>query len=119
MAHKSDPQPNDTARRWALRFTAGATATGCLWGLSASILLLTDDPSYHVFIAFVLGGMIAGSVTIDAAFLPLCLALGRRGDAGHFGFFSARPEPTSGTRASCPRLLSWRFCYWACAPIVG
>ncbi|TDX59702.1 diguanylate cyclase (GGDEF)-like protein [Methylosinus sp. sav-2] len=95
--YKSEPQPDDAARRWALRFTAGATATGCLWGLSASILLLTDDPSFHVFIAFVLGGMIAGSVTIDAAFLPAMLGFGAPTAMPAILAFFARPEPTSGT----------------------
>lgn len=58
--YRREPGPDERASRWAKRFAAGATATGCVWGLTASVILLTPDPAYHAFIAFVLGGMIAG-----------------------------------------------------------
>ena len=68
--YRREPGPDERASRWAKRFAAGATATGCVWGLTASVILLTPDPAYHAFIAFVLGGMIAGSITGTSAYLP-------------------------------------------------
>ena len=55
---------------WARVFTLHALAAGCLWGLSASVILMTPDPVYYDFIVFVLGGMMAGGV--------VCLAVNRR-----------------------------------------
>ncbi|WP_253713719.1 sensor domain-containing diguanylate cyclase [Bradyrhizobium sp. WD16] len=60
----------DSARRWAYGFTLGSFATGCLWGLLATVVLRTDAPVYHVFASFVVGGMTAGAVLRNSAFLP-------------------------------------------------
>jgi diguanylate cyclase (GGDEF)-like protein/PAS domain S-box-containing protein len=68
--YRREPQSNETASNWARRFAIGTTLTGCLWGLSGSVVLLTPDPTYHAFIAFVLGGMTAGAVARDSAHLP-------------------------------------------------
>jgi len=57
-----EPQKAELAERWGWRYAAGATATGCLWGLTAAGILITPDPAYHAFIAFVVGGMMAGAV---------------------------------------------------------
>ena len=46
-------QPAEAAASWALRFTVGAIATGCLWGVIGSVLLLASDPPHLAFIAFV------------------------------------------------------------------
>lgn len=43
------PQPADKYLNWALRFTIGSTVTGCLWGLTASVVPLTGDPVYQTF----------------------------------------------------------------------
>ena len=59
-----------TTRSWVRAFTLHALATGCLWGLSASVILMTPDPIYYDFIVFVLGGMMAGGV--------VCLAVNMR-----------------------------------------
>ena len=56
------PQEVEFAATWGWRFAAGATATGCLWGLTAAGILITPNPAYHAFIAFVVGGMMAGAV---------------------------------------------------------
>jgi diguanylate cyclase (GGDEF)-like protein len=63
-------QSTEAAMAWGRRFTFGAAATGCLWGLLGSAILLTPDPAYHAFVAFVLGGMVAGAVLSHAAYLP-------------------------------------------------
>jgi diguanylate cyclase (GGDEF)-like protein/PAS domain S-box-containing protein len=64
------PQEAEFAATWGWRFAAGATATGCFWGLTAAGILITPYPAYHAFIAFVVGGMMAGAVAGDSAFLP-------------------------------------------------
>jgi diguanylate cyclase (GGDEF)-like protein/PAS domain S-box-containing protein len=64
------PQPAETAPSWALHFTVGATATGCLWGLIGSVLLLTSDPAHLAFIAFVVGGLTAGAAVINSPSPP-------------------------------------------------
>lgn len=68
--YRREPRPAETALIWARRYTIGAIATGSLWGLASSALLLTPDPVYHAFIAFVIGGMTAGAVTINSSYLP-------------------------------------------------
>ena len=64
------PPQMQTAANWGWRYAAGATATGCLWGLTAAGILITPNPGDHAFIAFVVGGMMAGAVAGDFAFLP-------------------------------------------------
>jgi diguanylate cyclase (GGDEF)-like protein len=49
---------------------AGSAATGATWGLLAWPILTIPGLAYPVFIAFVLGGMTAGAVLLDAAYLP-------------------------------------------------
>jgi diguanylate cyclase (GGDEF)-like protein len=61
------------APRWGRIFALGAFATGALWGLSGSIILITPDPVYHSFIVFVLGGMVAAGIVGNAAYLPAML----------------------------------------------
>ena len=51
----------EATKRWGLVFTLGTFATGLLWGLLAAVIFVTDDHVYHVFVAFVLGGMTAGA----------------------------------------------------------
>lgn len=60
----------ESARAFTRRFAVGATLTGCLWGAAASSIWLTPDPTFHAFVVFVAGGMAAGAVTTNAAYLP-------------------------------------------------
>jgi diguanylate cyclase (GGDEF)-like protein/PAS domain S-box-containing protein len=55
---------------WGRLFTLGAFLTGCLWGLTGSIVFVTPNPIDHVFIVFVLGGMVAAGIVGNAASLP-------------------------------------------------
>lgn len=64
------PPRAELAATWGWRFAAGAAATGCLWGLMAAGIFLTPEPAVHAFIAFTIGGMMAGAVAGDSAFLP-------------------------------------------------
>jgi diguanylate cyclase (GGDEF)-like protein/PAS domain S-box-containing protein len=65
-------QSHDSGREvnWAKRFTVGAAATGLLWGLAGSAVLVSPDPVAHVVVTFVLGGMTVGAVLQDSAYLP-------------------------------------------------
>ncbi len=49
---------------------AGSAATGAAWGLLAWPILTIPGLTYPVFIIFVLGGMTAGAVLLDAPYLP-------------------------------------------------
>jgi len=64
------PPQREMAGIWGWRYAAGATATGCLWGLTAAGIFVTPNPADHAFIAFVVSGMLAGAVAGDSAFLP-------------------------------------------------
>jgi len=55
---------------WARRFTLGAAVTGCLWGLSASVVFVSPDPVAQIVVTFVLGGMTVGAVFQQSAYLP-------------------------------------------------
>jgi diguanylate cyclase (GGDEF)-like protein len=62
-------------RRWtsasvARAAVAGSAVTGVIWGLLAWPILTIPGLVYPVFIVFVLGGMSAGAVLLDAAYLP-------------------------------------------------
>jgi len=59
---------------WARTFTVNAFVAGCLWGLAASVILMTPDPIYYNFIVFVLGGTMAGGVVCIAANMRAMLA---------------------------------------------
>ncbi len=54
---------------WATRFTVGVAAMGCLWGLTASVVLLSPDPIAHVMVTFVLGGTVGAFFQLSA-YLP-------------------------------------------------
>lgn len=63
-------QDEKTAAIWGWRFAAGAAVTGSLWGAAAAAILAARAPVESTLIAFVAGGMSAGAVAGDAAFLP-------------------------------------------------
>ena len=73
LRYRTKVRGAETAQRWGRLFTLGAFATGCLWGLTASIVLVTPDPISHVFIVFVLGGMMAAGIVSNTAYLPAML----------------------------------------------
>ncbi|MEP7088483.1 MAG: EAL domain-containing protein [Nocardioidaceae bacterium] len=59
---------------WARMFTVNAFVAGCLWGLSASVILVTPDPAYYNFIVFVLGGTTTGGIVCISINLRAMLA---------------------------------------------
>jgi diguanylate cyclase (GGDEF)-like protein/PAS domain S-box-containing protein len=70
---RADPGP-DRAQLWARRWTAGVLALGCLWGLAGLSILVIHDPIRMLFMFFVLGGMVAGGLVSNAAYLPAAYA---------------------------------------------
>ena len=67
---KSATHDKEVAPKWGRYFVIGSTLTGCVWGVLASVIFMSDDPVYYVFVAFLLGGMVAGATLRDAAYLP-------------------------------------------------
>jgi diguanylate cyclase (GGDEF)-like protein len=89
------PQSAETAGRWGQRFVVGAAVTGCLWGLAGSAILLTPDRAYQAFTAFVLGGMVAGAILTDSAYLPALIAFVAPAILPATLAFLSRPDPMS------------------------
>ncbi len=65
--------PGNAARRGAI-YMAGAFVTAATWGLTGSVVLVTPDPVYHVVVVFVIGGMMAGGIVANAAYLGAMFA---------------------------------------------
>lgn len=64
------PGAADT-ERWLVYFYAGATASGAVWGSAAWLLYPVDAVVHQVFVAFVLGGMVAGAVSLLTPVFPV------------------------------------------------
>jgi len=65
----------EQAPHWGRLHTVFAALSGGLWGAAAAAVVFgADSIVYHVFLAFVIGGMGAGAVAANAAHLPALLA---------------------------------------------
>jgi hypothetical protein len=60
--------------RWRFWAIVGATASGVVWGSAAWLLYPAMNVAHQVFVAFILGGMVAGSVATLAPVFPAFLA---------------------------------------------
>jgi hypothetical protein len=58
---------------WRFFVIAGAAASGIVWGAAAWLLFPPMNIAHQVFVAFMLGGMVAGSVTTLAPVFPAFL----------------------------------------------
>ncbi|HEY0307672.1 MAG TPA: EAL domain-containing protein [Acidobacteriaceae bacterium] len=67
------PEP-ETIRLWGWAFTVGAFMTGCLWSFTGSVVLVTAEPLYNLFALFLLGGMLAGCIIRNSAYMPVVYA---------------------------------------------
>lgn len=63
-----DPQP------WNRKFLAGTLASGLLWGAVSIVAFPETSIPHQLFLAFVLGGMIAGATAVYAALPEAFLA---------------------------------------------
>jgi hypothetical protein len=63
--------------RWRTYVIAGAAASGIIWGSAAVFLFPPMNVAHQVFVAFMVGGMVAGSVTTLGPVLPAfaCFAI--------------------------------------------
>ncbi len=62
-----------TIQSWETISVGGAALSGALWGLLSAALMPSEQP-YPVFVAFIVGGMCAGSATFNAPHLPTVMA---------------------------------------------
>ena len=74
MAFRGAVQNTGEIGRWRLYAVVGAAASGILWGRAAWLLFPPMNVAHQVFVAFILGGMVAGSVTTLAPVFPAFLA---------------------------------------------
>jgi len=66
---RAAPQPAEIGR-WRAYVIAGAAASGIIWGSSAVFLFPPQNEAHQAFVAFMVGGMVAGSVTTLAPVFP-------------------------------------------------
>ena len=59
--------------RWTAFTVIGSLTTGILWGVGAAALCPAVE-TYQLFFSFVIGGMCAGTTTVNSAHLPSVLA---------------------------------------------
>ncbi len=71
---RARPASADEMERWRRYAIGGAAASGVVWGASAVFLFPSMNVAHQVFVAFVLGGMVAGSVTTLAPIFPAFIA---------------------------------------------
>lgn len=62
------------AYQWGRIFAIGAFGTSLLWSMIGTVVLMTDDPRYHLFVFFVLGGMLAAGIVTNSAHIPTMTA---------------------------------------------
>jgi hypothetical protein len=74
IAFRSATPPVGQIGRWRVYAIAGATASGIVWGSAAWLLFPPMNVAHQVFVAFILGGMVAGSVTTLAPVFPAFLS---------------------------------------------
>lgn len=61
-------------RWWRGAFLIGAGVGGTVWGSAAYLLFPENSVAHQVFVAFVLGGMAAGAISVLAPRMEACLA---------------------------------------------
>ncbi|MBK1719105.1 diguanylate cyclase [Thiocystis violacea] len=55
---------------WRILFAVGALASGLTWGSAALLLFHPDSLNHQIFLAFALGGMVAGALPLLSALPP-------------------------------------------------
>ncbi len=60
--------------RWAKRFIAGLALSGMAWGSSAIFLFPIESLAHQTFLAFVIGGMVAGAAAAFSSLMSAFLA---------------------------------------------
>ena len=57
-------------RGWAVQYAVGTGITGALWGLTAFVVPMIDEPAYHMLVGLAVAGMSAGAVASLSVHLP-------------------------------------------------
>jgi signal transduction histidine kinase len=70
IAFRHAPPAAQQMPRWRHYAILGAACSGAVWGAAALLLFPGANVAHQVFVAFVLGGMVAGSVATLAPVLP-------------------------------------------------
>jgi len=70
LAFRREPDQSRRLERWRRYAIAGAAASGVVWGSAAVFLFPPMEVAHQVFVAFMLGGMVAGSMTTLAPIFP-------------------------------------------------
>lgn len=73
-AHRRGRERVSDGQAQLLRFRLGVAGTGMVWGLAGVVLFAAQDLQHQVFLAFVLGGIAAGSMTLTAFDLAAALS---------------------------------------------
>ena len=66
-------QKGESCRHWTAFSVLGSLATGAIWGTAATVLFPASEWD-QAFLAFVIGGMAAGSLAVNAGHLPTVAA---------------------------------------------
>ncbi len=70
---RRSPEVSDP-RHWGRRFIVGLALSGLAWGSSALFLFPIDSLAHQTFLAFVLGGMVAGAAAAFSSLMKAFLA---------------------------------------------
>jgi PAS domain S-box-containing protein len=73
-AYRKAPMRESQAGRWGSLFIAGAACSGALWGSAAIWMFAENSIAHQVFLAFILGGMVAGTAAVYSAVMGAFLA---------------------------------------------
>jgi diguanylate cyclase (GGDEF)-like protein/PAS domain S-box-containing protein len=78
LSRRCNAAQRDTGsvNRWARIFTACATITGLLWGMTGTAILLSPSAGIQSFVIVLAGGILAGGINGNAAYRPALLGLG-------------------------------------------
>ncbi len=84
-AYRKSIDPSENPEKWNALFLITLFLSGAVWGSSSVFMFLSDSIGHQAFIAFVVGGMAAGALTVFTAvriaffvftlpaLLPVCL----------------------------------------------
>jgi signal transduction histidine kinase len=74
IAFRKAPADVQQMPRWRWYVILGAACSGAVWGSAALFLFPAGNVPHQVFVAFLLGGMVAGSVATLAPIMPAFVA---------------------------------------------
>ncbi len=59
---------NETSLQWGNYFLVGIGLSGILWGAAGGAFFISDNMQYQLFLAYILGGMIAGGMAVLSSY---------------------------------------------------